>query len=123
MGVKLLYADDEAVLREMVQNHLSLEGYDVETAENGRGAIDLLNKNKYDIVLLDVHMPDVDGLQVVKHMFEKGIRSKLIMLTGDGDPHLASECAKYGASDYLTKPYNYHELVEAIDRAMSEEKD
>jgi FixJ family two-component response regulator len=43
----------------------------------------------------------------------------LIMLTGDGDPHMISECAKYGVTDYLTKPYNYHELIEAIDRALS----
>jgi DNA-binding response OmpR family regulator len=123
MGVRLLYADDEPALRDMVQNHLTLEGYDVETAADGQGAIDLLNSKSFDIVLLDVHMPKVDGLQVLRHMHARGIRTKLIMLTGDGDPHVANECAKYGASDYLTKPYNYHELVDAIDRVMAEGKD
>jgi two-component system response regulator PilR (NtrC family) len=123
MGVRLLYADDEAALREMVQNHLSLEGYDVETVADGEGAIEMLNGKKFDIVLLDVHMPNVDGLGVLKHMHARGIRSKLIMLTGDGDPQIANECAKYGASDYLTKPYNYHELIDAIDRVMADGKD
>jgi len=52
-------------------------------------------------------------------MKSHNINSRLIILTGDGDPHLVSQCAKYGASDYLTKPYNYHELIEAIDRALA----
>jgi DNA-binding response OmpR family regulator len=120
MAVRLLYADDEEALREMVQNHLSLEGYDVETVADGEGAIAMLNSKKFDLVLLDIHMPNVDGLAVLKHMRARGIHSKLIMLTGDGDPSVANECAKYGANDYLTKPYNYHELVEAIDRVMAE---
>jgi DNA-binding NtrC family response regulator len=121
MAVRLLYADDEPGLREMVENHLSLEGYEVETAADGEDAIELLNSQKFEIVLLDVHMPKIDGIGVLKHMHDRGIRSKLIMLTGDGDLHVASECAKYGASDFLTKPYNFHELVAAIDRVMSDE--
>jgi DNA-binding response OmpR family regulator len=122
MGLRLLYADDEPGLRDLVTNHLSLEGYDVETAADGKEAIEWMAKAKFDIVLLDLHMPKLDGVGVLKHMQEKGIQSKLIILTGDGNPHLVSECAKYGAQDYLTKPYNYHELVEAIDRVMSDGK-
>lgn len=120
MAIRLLYADDEPALRELVQNHLSLEGFEVETAADGVEAIDLINKNTYDLVLLDVHMPKKDGVEVLKYMKNKKIPSRLIMLTGDGDPHIVSECAKYGAMDYLTKPYNYHELVEAIDRVLSD---
>jgi two-component system response regulator CpxR len=122
MAIQLLYADDEPALRELVQTHLSLEGFEVETANDGLEAINLLSKKAYDLVLLDVHMPKMDGLEVLKYMKLHKIRSRLIMLTGDGDPHLVSQCAKYGATDYLTKPYNYHELVEAIDRALSEDK-
>jgi DNA-binding response OmpR family regulator len=120
MAIRLLYADDEPALRELVQNHLSLEGFEVETAADGLEAIDLINKNKYDLVLLDVHMPKKDGVEVLKYIKNKKITSRLIMLTGDGDPHIVSECAKYGAMDYLTKPYNYHELIEAIDRVLSD---
>jgi DNA-binding response OmpR family regulator len=120
MAIRLLYADDEPALRELVQNHLSLEGFEVETAADGVEAIDLINKNKYDLVLLDVHMPKKDGVEVLKYIKNKKITSRLIMLTGDGDPHIVSECAKYGAMDYLTKPYNYHELIEAIDRVLSD---
>lgn len=120
MAIRLLYADDEPALRELVQNHLSLEGFDVETAADGVETIDMLNKKTYDLVLLDVHMPKKDGVEVLKYIKSKKIASRLIMLTGDGDPHIVSECAKYGAMDYLTKPYNYHELIEAIDRVLSD---
>jgi DNA-binding NtrC family response regulator len=121
MATHLLYADDETGLRELVQSHLSLEGYDVDVAADGAETIDLLSKGKYDVILLDVHMPKMDGIEVLKYMSQRKIFSRLIMLTGDGDPHVISQCAKYGAIDYLTKPYNYHELVEAIERAMSED--
>lgn len=120
MAIRLLYADDEPALRELVQNHLSLEGFEVETAADGVEAIEMINKTRYDLVLLDVHMPKKDGVEVLKYIKNKKITSRLIMLTGDGDPHIVSECAKYGAMDYLTKPYNYHELIEAIDRVLSD---
>jgi len=120
MAVRLLYADDEPALRELVQNHLSLEGFEVETAGDGLETVKLLNDQKFDVVLLDVHMPKMDGLEVLKYMKEHNINSRLIMLTGDGDPHIVSQCAKYGAMDYLTKPYNYHELIEAIDRVLTD---
>lgn len=119
MAIHLLYADDEPDLRDLVQNHLSLEGFEVETVGDGVQAVQLLNSKKFDLVLLDIHMPVMDGLEVLKFIREKDLNVRLIMLTGDGDPHVISECAKYGATDYLTKPYNYHELIEAIDRALS----
>ena len=122
MAIQLLYADDEPALRELVQNHLSLEGFDVDTVADGEETIQRLKKKKYDLVILDVHMPRMDGLEVLKYMKAHGMKSRMIVLTGDGDPHIVSECAKYGALDYLTKPYNYHELIEAIDRALTENR-
>ena len=122
MAIQLLYADDEPALRELVQNHLSLEGFDVETVADGEETIRILGKKKFDLVILDVHMPKMDGLEVLKYMKAHGMKSRMIILTGDGDPHIVSECAKYGALDYLTKPYNYHELIEAIDRALTENR-
>jgi len=118
--IHLLYADDEPTLRELVQHHLSLEGFDVETAADGFEAVMLMQKVSFDLVVLDIHMPKMDGIEVLKYMKLHKIPSRLIVLTGDPDPHIISQCAKYGANDYLTKPYNYHELIEAIDRVMSD---
>jgi FixJ family two-component response regulator len=67
-------------------------------------------------------MPKMDGVEVLKYIQKHNLNPRLIVLTGDGDPHIVSECAKYGAMDYLTKPYNFHELMEAIDRLLSEGK-
>jgi two-component system response regulator MprA len=83
MAVHVLYADDEPALRELVQNHLSLEGYEVETAGDGAEAIRILEKTRIDLAILDIHMPNVDGIEVLKYMKSHGIKSRLIVLTGD----------------------------------------
>jgi len=64
MAIHLLYADDEPDLRDLVQNHLSLEGFEVETVGDGAQAVKMLSSKKFDLVLLDIHMPVMDGLEV-----------------------------------------------------------
>jgi CheY-like chemotaxis protein len=119
MASRLLYVDDEDALRELVQTHLTLEGYEVATAADGSEAIKMLGGNRYDLVLLDLHMPGIDGLGVLRHMKEKGIAPRVIVLSGDSHPAVFDECARLGVEDYLTKPYNFHELMAAIDRVLA----
>ena len=118
---RVIICDDHALIRRGIRDTLS-DAEDIEVvglAKNGAEALEKAAALKPDIVLMDVHMPVMDGLAVLKFIREKKLTPRLIMLTGDGDPRMISECAKYGATDYLTKPYNYHELIEAIDRALS----
>jgi CheY-like chemotaxis protein len=119
MAHRLLYVDDEDDLRELVQMHLSLEGYEVATAADGHEAIDRLNRGPFDLVLLDLHMPGIDGLGVLRHMKQHGLMTRVIVLSGDSHPAVLDECARLGVEDYLTKPYNFHELMATIDRVLA----
>lgn len=119
MAQRLLYVDDEESLRLLVQSHLSLEGFDVETAASGNDAVAILQKQNYDLILLDLRMPDGDGFQVLHYLNDRGSRTPVIVLTGVDDVSIASECVKLGAADYLTKPYNFHELIDSVERVLA----
>lgn len=119
MAQRLLYVDDEESLRTLVQSHLSLEGFEVETAANGHEAIAVLQKQTFDLILLDLRMPDGDGFEVLHFLNEHGSQVPVIVLTGVDDVSIASECVKLGAADYLTKPYNFHELIDSVERVLT----
>ncbi len=114
----ILYADDEEQLRFLVKDQLSTQGFDVETADDGDTATEMLTKRPYDLVLLDIRMPRMHGIDVLKYMREKKIKSRIIMLTGMDDLGIALEAVKNGANDYLTKPYDLKGLMKAIDRVL-----
>ncbi len=117
--IKLLFADDEEPLRILVKNHLLLEGFEVETVDDGDTAIDAMKKNTYDIVLLDIRMPRLNGIDVLKSMKQMKIRSRIIMLTAVDDLAVAIEAVKNGANDYITKPYDLDKLLECIHRVLA----
>lgn len=119
MPAKLLYVDDEPDLRDLVECQLSLEGYDVTTANDGVNAIEILRKNSFDVVLLDVRMPRMNGIEVLQELHKLNLHPRTIMLTGDSDTAVLARCARFGVNDYLTKPYNFHDLVSSIDKAMA----
>jgi len=119
MAQRLLYVDDEESLRMLVQSHLSLEGFEVETAASGHKAVAILKKQQYDLILLDLRMPDGDGFEVLRFLNEHGSHIPVIVLTGVDDVSIASECVKLGAADYLTKPYNFHELIDSVERVLT----
>jgi CheY-like chemotaxis protein len=119
MPTKLLYVDDEPDLRDLVESQLSLEGYDVTTAYDGMHALEILRKDSFDVVLLDVRMPRMNGIEVLQELQNLNLHPRTIMLTGDNDIALLARCARYGVNDYLTKPYNFYDLVNTIDRAVA----
>ncbi len=119
MTQRLLYVDDEDSLRILVKSHLTLEGFEVDTASNGHEAVDILQKQKFDLVLLDLRMPDGDGFEVLRFMNAHDNHTPVIVLTGVDDVSIASECVKLGAADYLTKPYNFHELIDSVERVLT----
>src|SRR5512141_977734 len=114
MSAKLLYVDDEPELRYLVENQRSLEGYEVMTASDGVNALEILKQSCFDVVLLDVRMPRMAGVEVFQHLHNLNIHPRTIMLTGDNDIATLARCARFGVNDYLTKPYNFHELVHSI---------
>ena len=120
---KLLVVDDEKNLRLVVQKELSRQGHEVETAEDGEAAWERLEAEDFDVVLCDINMPRLDGIQLLRRVREKSVNPpEIIMLTGQGTVETAIEAMKLGAYDYLTKPYRIAELSALVDQAADKQQ-
>ncbi len=117
---RILVVDDEDNLRTILSQELQGEGYDVETAPDGRSAMDTINATPFDLVLLDIKMPNVDGFEVLKYIKQNHKTLKVIMLTGFADLKNAIESKKLGAEDFVSKPYDLVDLLTTIERVLSE---
>lgn len=119
MFARILFVDDDAAFREVVESHLAAEGFHVTCANTGTGALEQLKKSHFDVVLLDYHMPDMNGVEVLQRMKELSIRTRVVMLTGETALDKAIETLKLGVDDYLTKPYFAQHLVACINRVIA----
>jgi DNA-binding NtrC family response regulator len=115
--IKVLVVDDEEPFRRLLKKELTRKGYGVEVAADGSEALRLLRDNPFDVILLDIVMPGVDGISLMKTLKEDPGAPSIIVLTGKATVETAVEAMKNGAYDYLTKPYKLDELVIVIDRA------
>jgi DNA-binding NtrC family response regulator len=120
-SMKILVVDDEAPIREMIKKGLSqMGGYSVEVAQNGAEAIEKIEKDVFDLVLTDLKMPEMDGLELLKNI--KGTRPEVmvIMMTAYGSIETAVEAMRIGANDYITKPIDLNELLIHISKVQKE---
>jgi len=115
--INILVVDDEEPFRRLLNKELSRKGYAVEVAHDGGEALRLLRDRSFDIILLDVVMPGVDGISLMKNLKEDPGLPAIIVLTGKATVETAVEAMKNGAYDYITKPYKLDELAIVIDRA------
>ena len=115
--LNILVVDDEEPFRRLLKNELTRKGYSVSVAADGGEALRLMSNNAFDAVLLDVVMPGMDGLSLMKTLKEDPSAPPIIVLTGKATVETAVEAMKNGAYDYLTKPYKLDELVIVVDRA------
>ena len=118
MKKTILLVDDEADLREVLDISLSDTGYNVLTAENSTQALDLLNDNDIPVVITDIKMPGIDGIELLRKIKSKNPETEVIMLTGHGDLELAIKSLKHEATDFITKPINDDALEMALVRAF-----
>jgi CheY-like chemotaxis protein len=116
----ILVVDDEEALRTVLSSELSGEGYQVESAGDGDEAISIIEKKQFDLVLLDIKMPKVDGFEVLKFIKKSFPAIKVIMLTAFADLKNAIESKKLGAEDFISKPYDLVDLLTTIERVLSE---
>ncbi|OGW39810.1 MAG: hypothetical protein A2010_07790 [Nitrospirae bacterium GWD2_57_9] len=115
--INILVVDDEEPFRRLLKNELTRKGYSVEVASDGSAALRLLRDRDFDVILLDMVMPGVDGVSLMKKLKEDSSAPAIIVLTGKATVETAVEAMKNGAYDYLTKPYKLDELVIVVDRA------
>ena len=114
---RLLIAEDEANLRLVLQKELQRLGYRVQAANDGEAALRKLEESNVDVLLCDINMPVMDGMELLRRVHERPNPPEVIMLTGQGTIETAVEAMKLGAYDYLTKPYSINELDVRVRQA------
>ncbi len=115
--IRVLVVDDEEPLRRLLKKELARKGFSVEVAPDGKAALEILKERTFDILLLDIIMPGIDGISLMKKLRTDPASPAIIVLTGRATVETAVEAMKHGAYDYLTKPYKLDELVIIIHRA------
>ncbi len=115
----VLAVDDEPSMLRLLEISLRQAGYQPITAKDGREALDLIRTRSVDCVVSDLHMPRMDGLQLLKAIREENIELPVIIVTAQGEIKTAIEAIKNGASDYILRPFDLEELEVAIKRALS----
>jgi DNA-binding NtrC family response regulator len=123
-GPKILIVDDEPDIRNLVKEILEDEGYAVTAAEDGRAARKALQERRPDLIMLDIWMPDVDGITLLKEWGEdeEGLPCPVIMMSGHGTVETAVEATRHGAYDFLEKPLSLAKLLLTVERALEAEQ-
>jgi two-component system cell cycle response regulator CpdR len=116
MCPKILIVDDEQFVRDLLAKVLRRRGHDVTLADDAQGALDALGRETFDVLLTDVVMPGLDGFGLLRRVKSADPSMKVIVLTGYARKQSISDFLLFGADDYLTKPFQVHELVAAVDR-------
>lgn len=115
---KILIVDDEENVRKIIGIQLRRLGHDVEQAENGEVAAEMLSQSNFNTVVTDLKMPKMDGLELLGHIRKKYPHIPVVMITAHGTIDTAVEAMKLGAFDYITKPFNQDEFLKTIERAV-----
>ena len=112
--MKILLAEDEVDLNNVVTRYLKKNGYSVDSVLDGEEALDYLEYGEYDLVILDIMMPKVDGFEVIKKLRDKGNHTSVLMLTARDSADDKVKGLDLGADDYIVKPFDFNELLARI---------
>ncbi len=118
MNTRILIVDDEPIVIKSCQRILSDNGYALDSAQNGQEAMSKIDENPYDLVVLDIMMPGVDGMHVLQQVKERHPEVDVIMMTGLSQVQTAVKAMKLGALDYLSKPFDPDEFKLVVERAL-----
>ena len=119
---KILIVDDEPHACESLKVFLSNQGYETQTCYNGKEAIELLARASFDLVLLDIMMPDISGFHVMDYINSQKAKPLVIVITGHATVASAVESLRKGACDYLTKPYDFIQLIDGVENALEQSR-
>ena len=119
MGKNILICDDAAFMRMMIKDILTKNGYNViGEAENGAVAVDKYSELKPDLVLMDITMPEMDGIQALKKIKEKDSAASVIMCSAMGQQAMVIESIQSGAKDFIVKPFQADRVLEAVKKVI-----
>ncbi|RMG64178.1 MAG: sigma-54-dependent Fis family transcriptional regulator [Calditrichaeota bacterium] len=115
---RVMVVDDEENIREVLSNYLTGLGYQVVTATDGQDALNKFQKDQFDLIISDLLMPNIDGLDLLKRIREQDKEVIFLMITGYPSIETAVEAIKKGAYDYITKPFHMEDVKIRIERAF-----
>lgn len=119
MAYKVLVVDDQFGIRILLQEVLQREGYEIFQAPNGVIALEIVKNEDPDIILLDMKIPGMDGLEILRNVRKLELDTKVIMMTAYGELDLIQEAMEMGALAHFTKPFDIDEIREAVKQALS----
>lgn len=118
MAKKLLIVEDEETLRESLRRVLIQEGYEVDSVGSSEAALRILDEKNYELIITDIILPGVNGIQLLKQCREKNPAVKFIIITAFASIETAVEAIRTGAFDYLVKPIQHQEIKDTIKKAL-----
>lgn len=119
---RILVVDDDRQMRLDLAEILTMEGYDVDNVGSGEEALKMIKEEEYEIVLSDLKMPGMSGLELLEHLRKLSPNTRIIMITAFATIESAVDAMKKGASDYISKPFKINEIEVAVKRALEEAK-
>lgn len=117
MPIHILVLDDEKIVGERLKASLEKEGHTLEIFINPAVALNRIREKVFDVVITDIRMDDVDGIQILEEVRKKSLKTKVIMITGYATLEVARESLTKGAFDFIAKPFKLKEIREAIQKA------
>ena len=120
--LRIMLIDDEQIVGKRLKPALEKTGDIVETFEEGEQALARFDETPFDIVVTDIRMEKIDGIQILEHIMAKSVRTKVIIITGYATVEIAREALSKGAFDFIAKPFKPGDLREIIERASRELK-
>ena len=119
MAKNILVCDDAAFMRMMIKDILTKNGYNIAgEAENGLKAVEKYNETKPDLVLMDITMPEMDGIQALKKIKEMDPNAKIVMCSAMGQQAMVIEASQSGARDFIVKPFQAERVLEAVKKVV-----
>ena len=115
---KILITDDERSIRNALKEILEYEKHEIDLAEDGQEALDLIAKNEYDLILSDIKMPKIDGIELLEKVKENNPEQSFILITGHGDVEIAVSAIQKGAYDFIQKPLDLNRLLVTVKNAL-----
>lgn len=116
MGKRILVTDDQAGIRKLLIEILRPQGYEVHECADGLQALEFLKSNTVDLMLLDMKMPQMDGITTLKKLKELNIDVKVIFMTAFGELKVTKDAQRLGALDYILKPFDIIQLLELVEK-------
>jgi PAS domain S-box len=119
---RILIVDDDPLIQESLSRLIGAQNYETATAGGGRQALDAVGRMQFDVILLDLNMPDIGGVEVLAELSRRGVATPVIVVSGDNAIDSAVNALRHGAADFIRKPYKPEELLKRIGNTLSNQQ-